>query len=214
MKEYSVYGNIEGGVPLILINTYEGDGSSEWEALKKMSLPPFTLVVVHGMDWDADMSPFPADPVFKGQKLLGHGPEYLSYLLKEVVPNVQKSRQIPFTWMGIAGYSLAGLFACYALFVDSPFSRFASASGSLWYPGFLDFAKNSGASLKGKKVSLSLGDKESLTKHPILSTVGDKTQEFLNLVKEKGAEATFDWNPGNHYAEPEARLARTIAKLF
>ena len=76
MKEYSVYGNIEGGVPLILINTYEGDGSSEWEALRKMGLPPFTLVVVHGMDWDADMGPFPADPVFKGQKFLGHAHFY------------------------------------------------------------------------------------------------------------------------------------------
>ena len=40
----------------------------------------------------------------------------------------------------IAGDSMAGLFAVYALYRTQVFSRVASASGSLWYPGLLEYA--------------------------------------------------------------------------
>lgn len=40
-------------------------------------------------------------------------------------------------FIGIAGYSLAGLFALYALYKTDVFTRVASMSGSLWFPGIM-----------------------------------------------------------------------------
>ena len=41
------------------------------------------------------------------------------------------------SFIGIAGYSLAGLFALYALYKTDAFTRVASMSGSLWFPGIM-----------------------------------------------------------------------------
>jgi predicted alpha/beta superfamily hydrolase len=214
MKDYRVYGSKAGGVPLFVLSTFEGDGSLEWEALKKVTDKPLTLVVVHDVDWNADLTPYPADPVYKGESFLGQGEVYLRYLTQQVLPEVSKSLANPPSFYGIAGYSLAGLFACSTLFWDSPFTRVASASGSLWYPGFLGYAKKHEGSLSSKYVSLSLGNKESHTKNPLMSQVGEMTQEFLAFLKEKGAKASFEWNEGNHFVDSEGRTARAIAKLL
>lgn len=214
MKEYSFYGSKEGGVPLFVLNTFEGNGSLEWYALKKLTNKPVTLVVIHGVDWGVDMTPYPAAPVYQGDHYLGQGEKHLRYIKGEVLPSVIKSLANPPSFYGIAGYSLAGLFACSTLFWDSPFTRVASASGSLWYPGFLEFAKKQERSLSGKYVSLSLGNKESLTKNSTVAQVGEKTEEFLTLIKEKGAEASFGWNEGNHFVDADGRMARAIAKLL
>jgi predicted alpha/beta superfamily hydrolase len=214
MKEYSVYGTLEGNAPLFVLNTFQGDGSLEWAALQRLVTKPLTLVVVHGIDWDADMTPYPSVPLFKGDSYLGKGEEHLHYLMEKVIPMVEKSLANPPSFYGIAGYSLAGLFACSTLFWDSPFTRVASASGSLWYPGFLDFAKKHEASLSSKQVSLSLGNRESLAKNPTLAQVGKKTEEFLAFLQERGAEASFEWNEGNHFIDFDGRTARAIAKLL
>jgi predicted alpha/beta superfamily hydrolase len=214
MKGYSVYGSLEGGVPLFVINTFHGDGSSEWAEIQKLSDKKLTLVVVLGVYWDADMTPYPCEPVYSNDHYLGRGEEHLRYLKEKVLPTVTKSLANPPSFYGIAGYSLAGLFACSTLFWDTPFSRVASASGSLWYPGFLDFAKKKEGSLSSKVVFLSLGNKESQTKNATVAQVGEKTQAFLALLKEKGAEASFEWNEGNHFVHCDARMARAIVKLL
>jgi predicted alpha/beta superfamily hydrolase len=214
MKAYSVYGSREGSVPLFVLNTYEGDGSEEWESLQKLTSQKLTLVVVHGLAWDADMTPYPAASVYPGDHFLGRGPEHLRYLVDGVLPAVTKSLANPPSFYGIAGYSLTGLFACATLFWASPFTRVASASGSLWYPGFVDLAKKYADSLSSKVVSLSLGDKESRTKNPTMAQVGEKTQEFLALIQEKGARASFEWNEGNHFVDASMRMAKAIAKLL
>jgi len=214
MKDYSFYGSKEGGVPLFVLNTFDGDGLLEWGALKKITNKPVDLIVIHGADWDADMTPYPAVPLYKGNHFLGQGEKHLRYIKEEVLPLVTKLLTNPPSFYGIAGYSLAGLFACSTLFWDSPFTRVASASGSLWYPGFLDFAQKYEDSLTDKFVSLSLGNKESLAKNPTMAQVGKKTEEFLALIKEKGAQISFEWNEGNHFVDAEGRMARAIAKLL
>ena len=171
-------------------------------------------VVFVKISWDGLMTPYPSAPVYKGDHYFGRGEEHLRYLKEEVLPIVTKSLANPPSFYGIAGYSLAGLFACSTLFWDTPFSRVASASGSLWYPGFLEFAKQYEGSLSSKVVSLSLGNKESLAKNAIVAQVGEKTEQFLALIKEKGAEASFEWNEGNHFVDADARMARAIAKLL
>ena len=42
-------------------------------------------------------------------------------------------------WRGLAGYSLAGLFALYALYQTDVFARAASMSGSFWFEGIMEY---------------------------------------------------------------------------
>jgi predicted alpha/beta superfamily hydrolase len=214
MKAFTVYGSKEGGVPLIVLNTFQGEGQGEWEALQKLGKSPLLLVVVHDVDWDAEMTPYPAPSISKNDRFLGKGENHLRYLKEEVLPSVIKTLANPPLFYGIAGYSLAGLFACSTLFWDSPFTRIASASGSLWYPGFLEFAESHEVSLRDKVIALSLGDKESAAKNPVLSSVGEKTQAFASWAKKEGASVSFSWNPGSHFAEPELRTAKAILQLL
>ena len=99
-------------------------------------------------------------------------------------------------------------------------SRVASVSGSLWYPGFTDYIRNnapkSGCGEKSglEKAYFSLGDRESRTRHPLMSRVDACTVEVVERFKSYGIETAFEWNPGNHFDHPELRMARALAWLL
>ena len=63
-------------------------------------------------------------------------------------------------------------------------------------------------------VSLSLGDNESNTKHPVMSRVGICTERILGLLTERDIPHCFEINPGNHFTEPDLRLAKAISRML
>ena len=110
-------------------------------------------------------------------------------------------------WRGIAGYSLAGLFAIYALYRTDLFSRAASVSGSLWYPGFRDFIISSQLRARPDRLYLSLGDRESKGS---TSTVLGNTEAIAAHFSSIGISTLFELNPGNHFTDPAGRTAKGI----
>ena len=50
-----------------------------------------------------------------------------------------------------------------------------------------------------EKVYLSLGDRESKTRNPVMATVGDRTAKAESMFREMGSEVVFESNPGNHF---------------
>ena len=64
-KQISVYPCDEPDCPVIYLNTFEGEGEKVLRILKGGGCPPFTLVIVSGLDWNHDMSPWEIPPVFK-----------------------------------------------------------------------------------------------------------------------------------------------------
>ena len=114
------------------------------------------------------------------------------------------------SYVALAGYSLAGLFAIYAAYKTDIFSRIISASGSLWFPGFEDYAKSHEFVKKPDFVYLSLGDTESKAKNKVLATVQDKTESLFELYKSKNIPVIFELNKGNHFTEPALRTAKGI----
>ena len=219
-----------------------------------------------GTGLDDELSPWPADGVWKGQApYKGLAAEHLRWMMEECVPQVEAevSRFIRDTQGSqangnsstrtsdanaggtgkaenagkaertnaadgttarflpvIAGYSLAGLFALWAAWNSGYFRRVASVSGSLWYPGFTDFIRDNAprTGLKEgtglEKAYFSLGDRESHTRHPLMSRVDACTAEVVEMVRSYGIETTFEWNPGNHFDHPELRMARALAWLL
>ena len=226
--EYTVWKNEEAyrdnPVPVVYLHSFRGNGEDVWKACHGLKdCPPMVLVSVNnpGTGLDDELSPWPADGVWKGQApYKGLAAEHLRWMMEECVPQVETQFGIRDILPVIAGYSLAGLFALWAAWSSGYFRRVASVSGSLWYPGFTDFIRHNApkAGLKEgtclEKAYFSLGDRESRTRHPLMSRVDACTAEVAERVRSYGIETTFEWNPGNHFDHPEQRMARALAWLL
>lgn len=199
--------------PLILVNGFQEERKKLIEKIRKRTGKDFSLLFFSGMDWNGDLTPYPAKSPFKGgEDFPGKGKDYLDFLL-EKRNSVLKENDIVPSYHVIAGYSLAGLFALYSMIAGKSFDAAVSASGSLWYPGFEDFIQK--AELEGKgTIYLSLGDKEKETHNPAMKTVEEKTLAIAKMLKEKGQKVFFESNSGNHFQDPEGRLAKGIGWIL
>ena len=201
--------------PLVVLNTFEGEGSDVFDAVRSLTDVDFSLLEVSGMDWNRDLSPWEASAVFKNDvPFCGKADEYLDKLLNQAIQSALTELGGTPSYIAIAGYSLAGLFAIYALYKTSVFSRAASASGSLWFPGFLEYASTHEFAGKPERIHLSLGDKEAKTRNPVMATVQDDTEKLALLFRERNVDVTFELNPGNHFQDPALRMAKGIADVL
>ena len=146
-----------------------------------------SILLVKDIDWNRDLSPWPAERVFKkGKDFAGCADQTLAVIL-EAMNSVSYRKAI------IAGYSLAGLFALYACTVSSRFDACVSASGDY--------------------VFLSLGDNEKNTRNPRMAKVEEKTREAYELISGYTA-CELQMNPGGHFNDPEGRLRRAIGQTL
>jgi len=214
-KEISLYLSDKRDCPLIVLNTFEGGGAQVLAEARKMGGGDFSLLSVGGLDWNRDMSPWECAPVMaQDEGYAGGADAYLSLLLEEILPEGLKRLPESPSWTGIAGYSLAGLFALYALYRTDTFARAASMSGSLWFPGFGDFVRSHDMKRAPEKLYLSLGDKEAKTRNPYLKTVQENTEAAVQLYRDRGLDVTWELNPGNHFRDAELRSAKGILGIL
>ena len=214
-KEISLYLSDKRDCPLIVLNTFEGGGAQVLAEARKMGGGDFSLLSVGGLDWNRDMSPWECVPVMaQDEGYAGGADSYLSLLLEEILPEGLKRLPESPSWTGIAGYSLAGLFALYALYRTDTFARAASMSGSLWFPGFGDFVRSHDMKRAPEKLYLSLGDKEAKTRNPYLKTVQENTEAAVQLYQDRGLDVTWELNPGNHFRDAELRSAKGILGIL
>lgn len=200
--------------PLIVLNQYQDDTDDAIKEIKSITKRPFNLLTVHGLDWNDDLTPWPMGPIGKGDVARkGMADIYLSRL-EELLELVQKENGLSPAWIGIAGYSLGGLFALYSGFKSNTFSRIASCSGSFWYEGFLPYCESHKLSEKVDRIYLSLGDKESRSKNHILATVEDNTKKIFDIIKGRGRQTTLVMNQGGHFIDAAKRTAMGIAYLL
>lgn len=210
-KKINIYGKEQTDAPVIYLNTVDGEGSAVWEQCRHTDCPAFTLVAVSEIRWYHDMSPWQAPPAAKGgETCTGGAAAYLSLLTGEILPAVEEALGGRPKCNVLAGYSLAGLFAVYAAYHTDMFARIVSASGSFWFPDFVDYAKEHEMRRVPEKMYFSLGDRESHTKNPYLSSVEERTKMLCEYYSNQGILTTFILNPGNHFKEPERRMADGI----
>ena len=179
---------------------------SETELIRKLSgRDDFRLVACQVDEWNRDLSPWEAPPVFGKEGFGGKAEKTLQDLKESVLSRCgQADRKF------IGGYSLAGLFALWAAYREDSFEGVAAASPSVWFPGFLSMAEKE--TLKAKRVYLSLGDKEEKTKNPVMATVGDSIRRLHQIYEDAdGVNSVLEWNEGNHFREPELRMAKGYA---
>lgn len=201
--------------PLVVLNTVEDEGESVYSAAKKITNVEFSLAAVSGIRWEAEMSPWSCPPIYKGgEPCTGEADAYIDTLTTEILPEVLRQLSIKPSYSALAGYSLAGLFAVYALYRTYAFSRAASASGSFWFPDFLDFALKNKMAGNPECVYFSLGDKEAKVRNSMLCTVEDNTRMLNKMCNELGIRSIFELNPGNHFKDEVPRMAKGIAWML
>lgn len=185
----------------------EANGLVAWQEERRAA-----LLVIEGLDWNRDLSPWPAPPAFpKGENFAGEGGRLLAALTEHLLPEAEARLPAGLTRC-IAGYSLAGLFALWAAAETGAFSRAASMSGSLWFPGAETIADRL-AARRPERVYLSLGEKEERTRNPALQTVGERTRGLAAALERAGVPVTLRFHPGGHFQDVGERIRQGLDAL-
>ena len=183
---------------------------SEIDAMRDCELP-FALVAFEVKDWNRDLSPWEAPPVFGKVPFGGGTEETLRFVTDRLLPELHTRLALSdVVKLCIGGYSLAGLFALWAATRTDAFSGVAAASPSVWFPDWIDYVKAN--PIQAEKVYLSLGDREERAKNPVMATVGDRIRELYALLQAEHT-VTLEWNPGNHFQDSEKRTAKAFLWL-
>lgn len=174
------------------------------------------IVLISGMDWNADMSPWMADGVMKKEKVFyGGAPTFLKELVNDSIPTVEQWLGLKAPCRYLMGISLSGLFAVWSLAQTAIFRGVASVSGSLWFDGFVEwFAKRPMACGAETRIYLSLGKREKNTSDKRMATVEDCTNTVVDILKEKGMDVTYDMHPGTHFSPAVPRLESALAVIL
>ena len=174
---------------------------SEATAIRRLAGQDFHLTAVRVRNWNRDLTPWEAPPVF-GKEGFGN---VAGETLREILELVggEKKKII------LGGYSLAGLFALWAGYRTERFAGIAAASPSVWFPGFSDYMREN--TMKAGCVYLSLGDREEKTRNQVMAKAGDCIREARELLEREGTCCTLEWNGRSHFRDPDLRPARASA---
>ena len=239
MDNYRIYGNpmaeycilqLQGSHEIEMIEQELNRIRSTYDEAK------WCLITVPVNEWDNEMSPWPvssqpmalagrtteAESVHSGiqehipGRVFGNGAkDKLEQILQEIIPDFE-SRYCRDSEQrrryGLAGYSLAGLFALWASYQTNAFDAVAAMSPSVWYPGWIEYAREN--ECRANKIYLSLGSKEHKTRNKMMGTVADAIREQQEILNRQEKEVVLEWNEGNHFANVLERIGKGIVWML
>ena len=176
-----------------------------------------SFVMIEDVNWNDDLTPWPAEGVFKKAKPFGgQAASFLDKLTCEIIPEAERDLAIVgAAERTILGVSLSGLFAVWSMFQADAFTNIISISGSLWYDGFTDWIKQNTPSSGIKKVCMLLGEKEKYAKDKRMATVEERTTAAADFLKEKSrASVMFELVEGTHFSPIMPRLERAFERVY
>ena len=157
------------------------------------------VVGVPVRDWGDSLTPWPATGLYRGEANFGgRAHDTLAELCGHVIPDIERRGGLVPCSRAICGYSLAGLFALFALLQGDAFSACACLSGSVWYEGWVDHLRKSDIDLAERFAFLSVGTKEKRAARPILKGVQDKMEECARILETRGCTVRYQTGPGGH----------------
>lgn len=160
-------------------------------------------------DWNDSLSPWPAPPVFGRHGFAGQAEKTLAYVQNTLIPELSAAYHLAEqTKIALCGYSLAGLFALWAGSQSKRFDAVAGVSPSVWFPGYGDYEQ--AYPIHAGHVYLSLGDREEQTKNRAMAAVGNEIRALYARLQARKTDCTLEWNAGNHFREPELRMAKGV----
>lgn len=173
-----------------------------------------SVVGITGMDWDDDLTPWPAPGAPSGcAPFKGEAENFLTTLIDYVIPKVEERLNLTPERRDLLGISLSGLFSLWQWMECDAFDNIASISGSFWYNGFVEWLQKN-IKLKSGKAYFSLGDMEEHTKVPQFKSVGEDTRKVIELLQSEGIQTELRMVPGNHYQDAIPRLQMALDYLY
>ena len=168
-----------------------------------------SIVVIEDVSWNDDLTPWPAEGVFKKAK------PFLNRLTLEIIPEAERDLGVKDAERTILGVSLSGLFAVWSAFNSDAFTNIISISGSLWYDGFVEWMNGQTLSPQLKKVCVLLGEKEKNSKEKRMATVEERTLAAANILKTKSQAAVlFELVEGTHFSPIMPRMERAFEVVY
>lgn len=215
-RQVKLYGN-PAAETVIWMHTFSDEGEAAFAMLspEMQAHAALAAIAMPNPEWNALLSPWEAPALFKKEPpFAGKADTYLHILTDSIMPETAAQNGLSPRRNLIAGYSLAGLFALYALYRTDRFSGAASISGSLWYPGFSSYLREKSPIRKPDAVYLSLGDRECRTRNPLLASVQTQTEEIAALFQASGIRTEYRLNPGGHTNQAAERTAKALVWLI
>ena len=206
-----IYG--EGNAEYLLLqmaDEHDLEGMEREEAaIKRHTSRPFLLAAIQVENWNDDLPPWSAPPVWGRQGFGGGAGDTLAWL-ERAVPVIRRQLAIKESCKIIlGGYSLAGLFALWAATQTDILYGVAAASPSVWFSGWPEY--ETAHPIRAKHVYLSLGDREEHTKNQTMAAVGDNIRALHSALTRRGIDCTLEWNAGGHFKDSDLRTARAFA---
>lgn len=192
------------GLPIVIIL---GASRPELAEIAGFAHLPAIMTCMPVDDWNRDLAPWPAPDLRRGEAFGGGADATLHRL--EARASSLICRFGGKAGLGLAGYSLAGLFALWAATKTGIFRSVASMSGALWYEGFTDYMQ--AHRLQADLAYLSLGNMEPHTRNPRLALVGSATEKVCAIIRRHGSNVFFEWNVGGHFKGTALRIAKGIS---
>ena len=160
---------------------------------------PFTLIGIPVDNWNRDLAPWEAPPIF-GNDGFGDGARHTLQHLLSTIDGLASGTRSP---VCIGGYSMAGLFALYAAMHSPHFDALCAVSPSVWFPGWIAYAEQH--PIRSRRAYISLGDREHRSRNPLLQQVNTNVQRQYELFP---CEKHLDWNEGTHFTDPIGRMVK------
>lgn len=215
-------GASDGDGVVVLYTHMDAEHARAVYALLPPHRPRPVLAAVTDAVWTRDLSPWPAPGLSaRSEAFAGGADAHTAALTGAVVPALEAQLALRPAHRGLVGYSLAGLFALHAAVHTAAFDLCASVSGSLWYDGFVDHLASVLGASPGpappralRAAYLSLGSREARNARSArMRTVGAATARVRDLLAAAGVATVFETNPGSHYDDVPARIARAVLWL-
>ena len=198
----------EAGTPakvVYLINDHPEDIVSRLEGADN-----YVLVFFSTEDWNRDLSPWPYR-MNRNFDFPGNGSVLKNWLTEECVKTIEEEYGNDISHF-VCGYSLAGLFSLWCFYETDIFRGAGSFSGSLWFDGWHEYIDNIRVRADAR-VFLSLGNRESNTRNPVMAKVYDETVHQHEVLKEQCC-CVFRVNEGGHFDNVSERIADGVRWLI
>ncbi|MBE6105662.1 alpha/beta hydrolase [Anaerovibrio lipolyticus] len=213
-KEIQIFPSKKENAPLVILHTVHREGEKVYQMVLEGAPVDFSLAAIGNLAWDDEMSPWEIPTIARGDTpCTGGADAYLGTLTEKILPKILSYVPSP-SFMALAGYSLAGLFAVYAMYHTDVFERIASASGSFWYPNFQAYVLEHEMKRQPKYIYFSLGNKEAKTRNKILQSVEENTRWLEKHYREFGIRTVYEENQGNHFQNANERMAKGICWIL
>lgn len=175
-----------------------------------------SVAIITGMDWDNDLTPWPAPGVPAGSPAFkGLAPQFLARLTATVVPAIEQALGLSGKEeRTLVGVSLSGLFTLWQWPLSDFFTNIATLSGSYWYEGFAAWVERQSFADKKGRCFMLLGAEEPHSTVKAFRCVGERTADIVGYLRREGVDVCYDIVPGNHYQHAQARLEKAFAWLF